>query len=549
MTSKPGRNTPCHCGSGRKFKHCHGRLDRPASPGSGPPPEIQAALTRALREHDAKEIVRQRQQGFGKPIISGQDGEFRLVVVGNKVCWSKGWVYFTDFLIDHLKDNLGRSWGQAAQGRGVAHPVFRWLSLLKARTSTDRASDRGMREVGYLTSLFRLAYALYLIAHNDRIAPSLIKRLQNPRDDIFRPAMYETLVAASFAVAGYKIEGAEHIRTNRKTPEFWATSVSGVRYAVEAKCKLVWKSPTDVNSSEFQGELRAWLRDKLYDASSKRLPSPVFWFELSIPTEFGEPEYRKVQEIIISTLREAETLTIGGELVDPAYVFVTNHSHLVSDEVLGAPFFAVLEGYRKPDMNSGRQVSLEEAFEVRDRHREITRVFECLSDVQRVPQTFDGEPVELLGPHGQTGAPLKIGEPIHLEFPNGQALAGILSEIAVSNDVAWVFIQDPEGKQRMATMPLTEAEVRAVKEYGLAVFGKPEGPRQDLANDPIKIYDWVLQAYAEYPRDALLRQIPNHRDFGQIADLSLPEMRKRVAREVAKGMHSLGQRREAREKG
>lgn len=23
--SKPGRNQPCHCGSGRKYKHCHGR--------------------------------------------------------------------------------------------------------------------------------------------------------------------------------------------------------------------------------------------------------------------------------------------------------------------------------------------------------------------------------------------------------------------------------------------------------------------------------------------------------------------------------------------
>jgi preprotein translocase subunit SecA len=23
---KVGRNTPCPCGSGRKYKHCHGRL-------------------------------------------------------------------------------------------------------------------------------------------------------------------------------------------------------------------------------------------------------------------------------------------------------------------------------------------------------------------------------------------------------------------------------------------------------------------------------------------------------------------------------------------
>ncbi|MDR0233199.1 MAG: SEC-C domain-containing protein, partial [Zoogloeaceae bacterium] len=23
---KPGRNEPCPCGSGKKYKHCHGRL-------------------------------------------------------------------------------------------------------------------------------------------------------------------------------------------------------------------------------------------------------------------------------------------------------------------------------------------------------------------------------------------------------------------------------------------------------------------------------------------------------------------------------------------
>ena len=25
-TQKIGRNDPCHCGSGKKYKHCHGKL-------------------------------------------------------------------------------------------------------------------------------------------------------------------------------------------------------------------------------------------------------------------------------------------------------------------------------------------------------------------------------------------------------------------------------------------------------------------------------------------------------------------------------------------
>jgi hypothetical protein len=32
---KVGRNDPCPCGSGKKYKACHGRLDRSSSSGNG----------------------------------------------------------------------------------------------------------------------------------------------------------------------------------------------------------------------------------------------------------------------------------------------------------------------------------------------------------------------------------------------------------------------------------------------------------------------------------------------------------------------------------
>jgi len=30
-STKIGRNEPCHCGSGRKYKHCHGKPIEPVS--------------------------------------------------------------------------------------------------------------------------------------------------------------------------------------------------------------------------------------------------------------------------------------------------------------------------------------------------------------------------------------------------------------------------------------------------------------------------------------------------------------------------------------
>jgi hypothetical protein len=35
MTDKTGRNDPCPCGSGRKFKHCHGPQGGWVAPESG----------------------------------------------------------------------------------------------------------------------------------------------------------------------------------------------------------------------------------------------------------------------------------------------------------------------------------------------------------------------------------------------------------------------------------------------------------------------------------------------------------------------------------
>jgi len=68
-SQKIGRNAPCPCGSGRKFKRCHGSLQQAAVP-----PEV----THKLAELQAFEKQREQQQGYGKPIISAKVGAFRL---------------------------------------------------------------------------------------------------------------------------------------------------------------------------------------------------------------------------------------------------------------------------------------------------------------------------------------------------------------------------------------------------------------------------------------------------------------------------------------
>jgi SEC-C motif-containing protein len=104
---RTNRNQPCPCGSGRKFKHCHGGFKQGAQPESG------SFAAQALRRHEANERIRQAQQGLGRPIISTKQVDHQVVAVGNKIFWSKAWKTVPDFLSDYMKTTLGPEWGNA----------------------------------------------------------------------------------------------------------------------------------------------------------------------------------------------------------------------------------------------------------------------------------------------------------------------------------------------------------------------------------------------------------------------------------------------------
>src|ERR1039457_6747441 len=59
MSNKGGRNDPCPCGSGKKYKKCHGGPTAPSfTVREGPPPE---AVRKRMEEHQAAEMQRQQQ--------------------------------------------------------------------------------------------------------------------------------------------------------------------------------------------------------------------------------------------------------------------------------------------------------------------------------------------------------------------------------------------------------------------------------------------------------------------------------------------------------
>lgn len=500
-------------------------------------------MRRARDARQAQELLRAKQQGHGRPIISLESDGYRLVAIGNKLTWSKRWRFFTDFLLDYLKDQLGREWGERQSKAGLPHPVFRWLGRLGQAQRANGVAPGGVHvsdEVGWLTGLFGLGYALYLIAHHDQLAPSLLVRLRS--ETTFRAAAYETLVAAAFAKAGYAIEWAELAPTGKPSPEFWATAKSNVRFCVEAKCKDAWKTLPDPTNQAFVDELRQWIRDQLYKTSKKGLKNPIYWFELSIPVLFTAAQWHAVRKLVIETIAQADGMTVAGVAAAPAYVFITNNIQLVNDDAVGSPHVAMLEGFRIPDFKSNIAMPIEEAMASRDRHRDVTWVFECLQDIQRIPVTFDGHPAELLDVAGAPLTSFKIGEPLEVVRDDGEILTGIIEDVCSINDRAFVYLIN-KGLRHSAIVPLSPEEIAAVAVHGDAIFGKPQGPNRNLEGDPLRLYDWFLDVYSGYPRDVLLRQMAEKYPGQNFDQASTKDLATRLARGYAAGAFQMQQAR------
>ena len=125
-SNRLGRNDPCPCGSGRKYKKYHGELAQGRqSPGN---------ITEALEAHKAKESLRKHQQGKGKPIISTEFAGQRVVAVGSTAYFAKNQRTFVDFLGDYIKRALGSDWGTAEIKKPLEdrHQILQWYDALCA---------------------------------------------------------------------------------------------------------------------------------------------------------------------------------------------------------------------------------------------------------------------------------------------------------------------------------------------------------------------------------------------------------------------------------
>ena len=172
--AKIRRNELCHCGSGRKYKYCHGSFEVLSDGSFSPTPDVRERIALEIERHNASEHRRRLMQGRGRPIVSFVDDAhgYRFVAIRSELRWSRTWLTFTDFLFDYIKFVLGTKWGTAelAKPPDTRHPLLGWYRKLCEFQQAHAASRKGDIYSGIATGAVRaylgLAYDLYLCAHN-----------------------------------------------------------------------------------------------------------------------------------------------------------------------------------------------------------------------------------------------------------------------------------------------------------------------------------------------------------------------------------------------
>ena len=238
--TKPGRNEPCPCGSGKKFKRCHG----------GPNADYEEMISRGAEEAQRRAeihwIQQQRQQGLGRPIIAAQTAGKRIVAVGHRL-FQGAWPTFHDFLYSYIFDVLGRDWfeAQTQLEQNEHHPVIQWHERLLAASKAANPAPGETRQTpmtGAISAFLTLAYDLYTLEHNNdqtrtpELRKSLIGRLKS--QDQFIGVRYEIRVAAMLLRAGFELEWEDETDRRSKHVEYTATYPrTGKAFGVECKIR------------------------------------------------------------------------------------------------------------------------------------------------------------------------------------------------------------------------------------------------------------------------------------------------------------------------
>jgi hypothetical protein len=341
MNEKIGRNDPCPCGSGLKYKKCHGMKKSQFKSET-----VDQKLFEGLPQHVQQEIIqrelkdKKRKAQFGevRDTISLDADGGKFVAVGNQVHFSKKWMTFHDFLFDYIKKCVGVKWGKAETKKdyNARHPILQWYKLLcdfQRKHIKKEGEVYGAVCTGAVGAYLALAYDLYVLRHHSLLQERLIRRLKDTKQ--FQGARYEVFVTASFIKAGFDINFEDETDRSSSHCEFVAThKKSGKLYSVEAKSRHRPGYLGQGGDTRKHDEIRLRIGKLLRSALMKdALHTRIIFIDINMPPKEGGSTEKSWMKGLMSEVNKVESDIINGKQCPPAYICFTNHPyHYVGDE-------------------------------------------------------------------------------------------------------------------------------------------------------------------------------------------------------------------------
>lgn len=481
------------------------------------PPEIITIIKR----QKANELIRQQQQGLGKPLVSFKIDDHQFVTAANTIYHSQRWKTFPDFLSDYLKTTLGTEWGSSEIKKPLSerHIILKWYDeFCRLQTIHNVSGDiKSMPMTGVVYCYLGLAYSLFLIKHNVELQERLLKRLRNPTQ--FQGAYYELIIANALIRAGFELVLEDETNGNAKHCEFSAVSKKkNKKYWIEAKMRGVAGvlGKTAEDGVPTHKEATSQLIKHINAAFKKPAPDErLIFIDLNTDPHFDKTSNPIWVEKAAKLLREYEKKLPEEQ---SAYILITNmpfHRNLQSEHSgqaimahgLGNDFW-LTGAHRLSDMYRRKQ-----------KHIDIHDIIESLRQYPKLPPTFDGSlPSETFGKKTER---IIIGETYFFEDIGETGTIGTVTTASISEQEKkmYIGISVEGGNSQILVQPISDETLVDYKAHPDAFFGTIL-PASKKTETPYELFEFFLESYLKTPKEKLLEFMNGSPDMETLRKMS-----------------------------
>lgn len=520
---KIGRNQTCPCKSGLKYKKCCGYQNKePANLSKHHKKSISSGVTTMIKRREADELIRQQQQGLGRPIVTTEFKEGQIVAVGSTIYKSpeRKWKTFPDFLSDYLKTILGAEWGSAEIEKPLEdrHIILQWYHeycYYQENYIGDSKEIKSTPFIGIIYCYMGLAYNLYLLQHNVELQARFIKRLKDIKN--FQGAYYELIVANCLLRAGFELDLEDEADLSSKHCEFSAISKkTGKKYWVEAKMRGVsgYLGKTDKDGTD-NPDPTCMLSKHISDALKKPAKDErLIFVDLNGDPHIDDSRPRWVDKAGKKMdMRERDLMT--GQC---AYVFVTNmsfHRTLDSDS---SKILVLAHGLGISDFAKPGHYRLSEIYKNKQKHIDSHEILEAIGKYPNIPSTFDGTiPSETFNEHSQR---ILIGEKYFFDDIGDNGVIGTVTSATVNEPEkkAYFAIYTENKKSLIMTKEMSDIELADYRKHPEAFWGTIQEPPRKT-NNTYELFEFFMDSYRNTSKERILELMEKAPDIDSLREM------------------------------